>query len=91
VTFANTLAIPTGGSASFTAIVVPLADLQAGITEGSGSTATIQISGHDVLGNPASATGVLSLTFANFLDNNDADGDGIDDAVDPAPLDPDVP
>jgi len=87
VTFANTLAIPTGGSASFTAIVVPVSDLLAGITPNTGATATIEVRGHDILGSPASAEGVVSITFNNYQDNNDADGDGIDDAFDPAPLD----
>lgn len=68
--FATTLTVPAGGSGTLIAIIVPVADLQATITAGTSSTATIQVHGHDILGDPASAEGFATLIFDNVPNNN---------------------
>jgi hypothetical protein len=85
----TTLPVPAGGTTTIQDfVVVSVSDLIAGITPGTSTLATILVEAEDLLGKPANDTAQLTIQFDDFLDNNDADGDGIDDSLDPAPTDP---
>lgn len=66
LSFANTLTVPAGGSATFTAVVIPSEYLPR-VVAGT-YYAKVEVTGHDVLGSPASAEAALTIQAGNFPD-----------------------